>query len=87
MSRTNAPDEEQFILRLPLDVADRVRAVLRETPNARPEDSHMELRFTGVNLIQPLRFSGSSQSSFLDLVRTFFSIRGVNMKDDISQLR
>mmetsp|Transcript_49359 Transcript_49359/g.91899 ORF Transcript_49359/g.91899 Transcript_49359/m.91899 type:complete len:235 (-) Transcript_49359:12-716(-) len=49
MSRTNAPDEEQFILRLPLDVADRVRAVLRETPNARPEDSHMELRFTDEN--------------------------------------
>ena len=47
MRRANAPDEEQFVLRLPTDVADRVRAVLRESPAARPEDSDMQLNFIG----------------------------------------
>jgi hypothetical protein len=47
MSRLNAPDEEQFILRLPADVADRMRATLRGHPSARHEDQHMELNFLG----------------------------------------
>jgi hypothetical protein len=47
MSRTNAPDEEQFILRLPPDIADRMRATLRGSSSARPEDQRMELNFLG----------------------------------------
>ena len=47
MSRVNGPDEEQFVLRLPPDVAERVRAVLRESPTARPEDNDLQLRFMG----------------------------------------
>ena len=57
MSRANAPDEEQFVLRLPTDVADRVRAVLRESPAARPEDSDMQLNFIGA--WNPLVYEGS----------------------------
>lgn len=54
MSRLNAPDEEQFILRLPADVADRMRATLRGHPSARHEDQHMELNFLGALSCGPI---------------------------------
>jgi|AntRauMFilla1563_2_1112583.scaffolds.fasta_scaffold392663_1 hypothetical protein len=47
MSRQYAPDEEQFVLRVPNDIADRLRSVLRNSPDMRPEDANMELNFFG----------------------------------------
>mmetsp|Transcript_21131 Transcript_21131/g.46357 ORF Transcript_21131/g.46357 Transcript_21131/m.46357 type:complete len:205 (-) Transcript_21131:312-926(-) len=47
MSRQYATDEEQFVLRVPNDVADRIRRVLRNSPEMRPEDANMELSFFG----------------------------------------
>mmetsp|Transcript_18287 Transcript_18287/g.30706 ORF Transcript_18287/g.30706 Transcript_18287/m.30706 type:complete len:201 (+) Transcript_18287:395-997(+) len=47
MSRQYAPDEEQFVLRVPNDIADRLRSVLRKSPDMRPEDANMELNFFG----------------------------------------
>eukprot|EP00959_Pyramimonas_sp_CCMP1952_P068816 1436293-Pyramimonas_sp.AAC.1 len=54
MSRQYGTDEEQFVLRVPNDVADRIRRVLRNSPDMRPEDANMELNFFGKYASQQL---------------------------------
>ncbi|KAK3266175.1 hypothetical protein CYMTET_25183 [Cymbomonas tetramitiformis] len=60
MSRTYAPDEEQFIIRMPSELAERVRNVLRENPSASPNDKSLELDFIGSSREDQQDFDGRS---------------------------